>query len=133
MKPTVVLPSQTTLKSLVVIDDDARTEALVKTLFHDATFGVMYIPNGKLGLDLALFQHTRGTMHPVVLINLEMHGVDGLESVRKLRRDGFTQPIIALSTDTSWDDCKHAGCCQLLRKPVTSTLLLSIVEPHLAW
>lgn len=66
------------------------------------------------------------TTYDVVLMDLRMPGMGGLEASRILRQRGYKGPIIALTADTLIDnrrDCLAAGMDDFLVKPLTPQAL----------
>jgi two-component system, NtrC family, response regulator AtoC len=67
----------------------------------------------------------------VVLTDLEMPGIDGVELVRRLRRIDATLPVLVLSGQATLDraiDAMRAGATDFLQKPVNVTALMALVE-----
>jgi CheY-like chemotaxis protein len=62
----------------------------------------------------------------VVLTDLQMPQMDGLEAIRQIRTRGFLLPIIAITADAMPDDktrCAAAGMNDYLSKPVRASAL----------
>ena len=62
----------------------------------------------------------------VVLMDLQMPGMDGLEATRRIRATGFGAPIVALTADAMPEDaarCLAAGMQAHLAKPVSRAQL----------
>ncbi len=69
----------------------------------------------------------------VVLMDLEMPRLNGLEATRQLRRRGFDRPIIALTAHAmrhELDACLAAGFDDHLAKPVDHRQLLEMVRAY---
>ena len=57
----------------------------------------------------------------VIIMDVHMPGLDGLETTRVLRRRGFDGPVVALTARAAPSDrqeCLDAGCTEYLSKPV---------------
>jgi len=71
----------------------------------------------------------------LVLMDMQMPVLDGLEATRRLRATGDDTPVVALTANTMAEDqlaCLRAGCDGFLAKPVERERLLRTVLHHLA-
>ncbi|RYZ59965.1 MAG: response regulator, partial [Proteobacteria bacterium] len=67
----------------------------------------------------------------LVLMDVQMPGMDGLEATRILREEGFKKPIIALTAHALPEEkirSAVAGCNAHLTKPVDKNILLRAIE-----
>ena len=77
--------------------------------------------NGLSALEMARAARDAGQPFDLVLMDLEMPGLDGLEATRRLRDEGFRMPIIVLSAHAMPEDrcdCLRSGCDGHVSKPV---------------
>lgn len=72
----------------------------------------------------------------LVLMDVHMPEMDGLEATRHIRNAGFTGPIVATtgsSSNADIHDCMAAGMSAHLPKPFTQRQLETILQQHFAW
>ena len=74
--------------------------------------------------------------YDLILMDLRMHDLSGVEAARELRALGVTTPIAALTADTFEDDrraCMAAGMNDFLVKPLTETALRAVLARWVGW
>jgi two-component system KDP operon response regulator KdpE len=77
---------------VVVIEDDAKLRRLLRSSLQDAGMEVREAASGQLGLDLA------ATKKPdLILLDLGLPDIDGVEIIRQLRQWWSGRPLIILS------------------------------------
>ncbi|MBQ9265580.1 MAG: response regulator [Bacilli bacterium] len=117
---------------LIVDDDEVLLETAVDTL---ESLGLKAEKAGS-GLEaLGMIKHREGTgkNYDIVIIDLKMPDVDGIETIRRIRSEVKTNVPILLISAYSWDDveekAKEAGVNGFLSKPLfRSTLYDKISE-----
>jgi excisionase family DNA binding protein len=77
---------------VLVIDDDEAIRYVIREAFTPVGFDVREAPTGLLGLD-ALDEHPPA----IVLLDIMMPGIDGLQVMRYLKQFGVDVPVIAMS------------------------------------
>jgi len=103
-------------------DDDRR---LVQRILQRVGIDVSCLSDGTHALTAAL--------HPfdVILMDLQLPDLDGLDVTRRLRRRGETIPIVALTAAALSGDrerCLQAGCTAYLSKPIDKPSLLQTLS-----
>jgi CheY-like chemotaxis protein len=118
--------------TVLVAEDNAVNQALIRTVLERKDYSVLLAQDGQEAIDLV-------QRHPVdlVLMDVQMPGMDGLEATRRLRQmpEGAHLPIIALTAHAMKGDderCLAAGCDAYLSKPIEPGDLLEHVARHLA-
>jgi len=119
-------------KVLYVEDNDDNVYMLKMRLELLDDFEVVTAENGEKGCAMALSEHP-----DIILMDLEMPGVDGWEATRRLKNDPKTRdiPIIALSAHAlagSREKALAAGCDEFDTKPVEFERLVATVRRLLA-
>jgi signal transduction histidine kinase/CheY-like chemotaxis protein len=119
-------------RSIVVADDDEVNRTLVRELLEDVGFEVRTASNGELALQLV-----RLASPDLLLTDLVMPVIDGIETVRVLRSDPGNRalPVIAMSasaSDYTSEEALQAGCQVFLSKPLRLPELLEQIGELLA-
>jgi len=111
---------------ILVIDDDAlMRDSLAQTL-AGAGYEVVTAPSGRHGLD----EIGRGSFD-LVLTDLKMPNMNGIEMLRELRRRGDETPVILLTAYATIDTAVSAmkgGAADYLTKPFQRDTVLVAVE-----
>lgn len=76
------------------------------------------------------FQKAAKRTYDIILMDIQMPYQDGREVTQKLRKQGYTNPIVALTAHAMVDERKKsldAGCDEHLNKPINRRLLLETI------
>jgi len=109
---------------LLIDDDDAIARLIEMNLRRNGLLKVTRAANGKEGLDqLDLIEKNSQESHLVILLDLRMPVMDGLEMLRRLRLNPERRqiPVIILTTSdnpSEAEECYAGGCSFFMRKPV---------------
>jgi CheY-like chemotaxis protein len=123
---TVSILSDTPLKSVkvLVVEDIALNQLLMRTLLDDFGFECDIAGNGKLAIEK--LQHK---VYDIILMDLQMPELNGFEATEYIRKTlKLSIPIIALTADVTTADlakCKSVGMDDYISKPVDERLLQS--------
>jgi len=85
--------------SILVVEDDADIAKLVRLHLEDLGHRVTVEPNGRLALDRA-----RGGVFDLLILDLMLPGLDGIELCRRLRAGETYTPILMLTARSSETD-----------------------------
>ena len=119
---------------LLLVEDDRDHQPLLSLMLRKSGAEVSLAENGKVAIDMAHAARDAGSPFDIIVMDLQMPVLDGLNATRKLRTQGFTNPIVALSAralSTDRDQCFAAGCNDFLSKPITRPDLVRMLAPHL--
>jgi CheY-like chemotaxis protein len=112
---------------VLLVEDDRDTREMYSVFLSYSGMRVAEASSGRGALDCA-----REERPDVVVTDIAMPGMDGLELSRRLRADGPTRdvPIIAVSGNAS-ERARDAGANVVLEKPCSPDQLLHVIEDML--
>ncbi len=120
---------------LLLVEDGPDNQRLISLHLRKAGATVDIADNGRIGVDKIHEAMRVGKPYDLVLMDMQMPELDGYGATSKLRGEGLTTPIIALTAHAMADDrekCLAAGCTDYLTKPIEKSLLLERVASYLA-
>ena len=110
-------------KHILVIDDDMTSLDIVSFFFERRGYGVDRCADGESALN-----YIRSHVPDLAIVDLMMPGINGVDTIREIRKLGFSEmPILAF---TAVDDpalhrrALDAGCNDVLTKPCPTEKLL---------
>ena len=113
------------MAEILVIDDEAQMRRLIARILNGAGHTVHQAGNGRDGI--ALFHR----VHPVLVItDIVMPDMEGIEMIRELRQEAPTVPILAISgsgTPLYLRAATTLGATAALAKPFEIAELLTVV------
>jgi two-component system, chemotaxis family, chemotaxis protein CheY len=114
-------------KSFLVVDDSGTMRQLITmTLKKMGCKSISDAPNGRVGLE-----KLEGGLPDVVLTDIDMPEMNGLEFIELARQKYATLPIVILSThgdDATRDKGLILGANDYLTKPLSGTKLMDVLE-----
>lgn len=106
---------------ILLVEDSIVNQQVLQAMLRKLGHKVSLAVNGRLAIEAV-----REMGPDVVLMDLRMPEMDGLEATRRIRQTHPELPILALTANVSDDDvqaCREAGMCDIIGKPVTSARL----------
>jgi CheY-like chemotaxis protein len=121
------------MASILLIDDDNALRTVTTEILRQAGYTVDDVPDGKSGLDLL-----EAGQHDLVITDIAMPDMDGLELIMNLSHSPSKPRIIAISGDSQFSEsiylptARQLGVQATLSKPIRSEVLLQTVAKVLA-
>ena len=120
------------MTTVLVIEDNAANLTLATFLLESVGHTVLAARDAEAGLTLA-----RDKQPNLILMDIQLPGMDGLEATAMLKRDPATRaiPVIALTAFAMKGDEERilaAGCDGYIAKPMRYQEVLSTVAAQLA-
>lgn len=124
--PEDIFALDTELKNInvLVVEDIALNQLLMRTLLDDFGFNCDIASNGKIAIE-----KLRLKQYDIILMDLQMPVMNGFETTEYIRKTlNSNVPILALTADVTTVDlakCKDVGMNDYVSKPVDERLLYS--------
>jgi two-component system response regulator MprA len=113
------------LFTVLVADDNDVAQRLCKRVLEKAGYSVLIAADGLQAVEVAF------TKHPsMILMDVAMPGIDGLEAMRRIKAEMPSMPIVIASAHSMASDRERflaAGADNVLSKPFRLSDLVSIV------
>jgi DNA-binding NtrC family response regulator len=110
-------------KTVLVVDDDPTQRRLVQAVLDREGYDVVHAPSGGEAID----RLTRGGGADVVLLDLVMPGMSGMEALAEIRTAGVTTPVIVLTANGGIETvvkAMQAGAQDFFIKPASPERIL---------
>jgi CheY-like chemotaxis protein len=104
--------------TVLVVEDNPVNRKLARNVLRSRGYRVLEADTGEEGIEVA-----RAERPHLILMDLQLPGLDGIEATRRLKADPATReiPIVALSAYAQEADQKRAreaGCAGYIAKPI---------------
>ncbi|MCB0323862.1 MAG: response regulator [Bdellovibrionales bacterium] len=113
-------------KSILVIDDDITSLDIVSFLFEERGYHVERCADG-----YAAIEYVKAETPDLVIVDLMMPKINGVDTVRELRSLGVVVPVIAFTAVDEPElhqEAVGAGCDRVLTKPCRPEKLVEHIK-----
>jgi CheY-like chemotaxis protein len=116
---------------ILVVEDDAANREYATAVLTSEGFEIEAVESAEQALGLI-----RRRTPDLILMDIQLPGMDGLELTRRLKADPVTEPIpiVAMTGQTMpihQRAAMAAGCAGFIGKPATPAALASEVRTHI--
>jgi signal transduction histidine kinase/ActR/RegA family two-component response regulator len=118
--------------NILVVEDNPVNRKLARNVLRSRGYRVLEAATGEEALKLLKLQTA-----DLILMDIQLPGMDGLEVVRRLKRDAATAgvPVVALTAHAHESDeirAREAGCIGYIAKPIRLAQFPGQIESFLA-
>jgi two-component system, cell cycle response regulator DivK len=115
---------------VLIVEDNEKNMKLVRDVLQASGYSTFEATTGEQAVELALVHEPA-----LVLMDVQLPGIDGVETLEKLRQDERTSsiPVLALTAQAMSGDRERfleAGFDGYLAKPVDVGALIEAVQEH---
>jgi CheY-like chemotaxis protein len=118
--------------NILVADDNRVNQRVLELMLARLHLSVHLVGDGNAAL-----QSVRSDPFDLVVMDVEMPGLDGISAARQLRREGFTEVYIIALTAYSFSshrqECEAAGMNDFLSKPLRFVDLCAALDRFRQW
>ncbi|QKG79596.1 response regulator [Tenuifilum thalassicum] len=117
-------------KKILIVDDDRPSIILLTVLLQRCGAKLFYANNGQQAIDVV----NQNPDIDLILMDILMEGMSGIEASRIIRKSHPEMPIIAQTACVMTGDkerCIAAGCIEYVSKPIDAIKLLKIIDKYL--
>jgi signal transduction histidine kinase len=116
-------------KKILLAEDNPVNQQLMNVLLKKMGYEVTLVDNGRLAVEAM----ETGSFD-IVLMDIQMPEMNGLDATRTIRQKGYTIPVVAITANALKGDreqCLEAGCNDYLPKPVDKYDLEEIIHKYI--
>jgi len=117
------------MSKILIVEDNEKNLYLMKFILEKNGHETISAVNGEDGVAAA----TQGEAD-IVLMDIQLPDIDGLQAVRRIRASGSDVPIIAVTSYAMAGDREKAldaGCNGYITKPINPRTIIAEVEKYL--
>ena len=114
---------------VLLAEDNLDNQRLISMLARKAGVNVEIAENGRIAVDKA-----SRAEYDLILMDIQMPVMNGLDAVRELRAKNYNKPIVALTANAmkiDIDACREAGMDDFAAKPIDRNKFYSILRKYL--
>ncbi|KMT66810.1 PAS domain S-box protein [Catenovulum maritimum] len=116
-------------KKILIAEDNEINQMILESMLKVTKAEITIVNNGQLAVDVAKKQDFN-----IVLMDIQMPQMDGLEAQQKIRQIKKDLPIVALTANAMLEDVKlylSQGFVEHVSKPIDIQLLYGVLEHYL--
>jgi len=127
--PNAIVKDLTGMESILVVEDYAPNQALVKMHLENAGYSVTAVSDGRAAIEIC-----RQKLFDLIIMDVQMPGMDGMEATREIRGGSplcQNTPIMGLTANAdplTRENCLKVGMNDIVTKPIRRDPFLTAVK-----
>jgi len=117
------------MKKILIVEDNKNNLQLMSFILQKNDYKVVEAETGEIALKKA-----KEEKFDLILMDIQLPGIDGLETTKAIREKDKETPIIALtsySITNNREDAFNAGCTGYKEKPINPNTIVLELEKYL--
>jgi len=117
-------------KVALIVEDDTSSLMLLEAILGKTGISIFVVDNGEKAVDFVL----QGNPVDIVLMDIKLKGISGLEATKLIKKINPKIPIIAQTACAVAGDmerCLDAGCNAYIPKPISTKVLLDTIDYYM--
>ena len=119
---------------ILLVEDEPSLQMVIRHKLRKLNVEVELAGDGQLACQMVEQSQSEGRPYALILMDIQLPGMDGLAATRLLRVQGWSGPIVAVTAYAMTGDrerCLAAGCDDYLPKPISRTGLAAVLRRYL--
>ncbi len=117
-------------KTILVVEDDDCNRKLIETVLSDTGINLLWCNSGKKAVEIC----KKKSEIDIVLMDIQLPEMDGLEATRKIRQIRNDLPVIAQTAyamNEDRDKAIKAGCAEYISKPFVKESIIQTIGKYI--
>lgn len=118
-------------KTVLIVEDDPATIFFLKEILSNTGITILIAETGESAISIC----KNNKKIDIVLMDMNLPGIDGYEATRKIKKNCTNLPVLAQTAHALIEDlekCKNCGCDGYVAKPINIFELLAKMDILLA-
>ena len=115
---------------VLLVEDNPDNRELIEMYVHKTGAKIDFAKNGRQGVEMAAAKN-----YDLILMDMQMPVMDGVEAIKLLRENGYSKPIVSLTANamlSNREECFSAGANDYLVKPINLSSFYEALNKYLA-
>lgn len=114
---------------ILLVEDSEDNQDIFRYFLEESGANAKIVTDGNEAVKAAAREN-----FDLILMDIQIPGIDGKEATRQIRQQGFKPPIVALTAHAMQEErlsCLRAGCVGQITKPISGEALVGQVADYL--